>query len=349
MKAAFLSGLRKIEIREAPEPKIDKPTDVLLAVEAVGVCGSDMHYYKDGRIGCQIVEFPWILGHECSARVLEVGPDVNRVKHGDRVSVDPLINCGRCDQCLAGRIHTCRDQRFLGCPGQLQGSLSERMVMPEASCFVVPDNMSAEQAALAEPLCISLWAQKLAEQADGMKIGILGAGPIGLGVLAACKLAGDCTAYHTDLFDNRLALARKFGADWTSNAARADTVKEVAAVEPLGLDVVFECVGLQETIDQSLELLKPGGRLVLVGIPIEDNASFNMNNMRRKELQVQNVRRQLDQVPRALEMIATGKIDADATVTHRFTLDQTQEAFDLVADYRDGVVKAMINVVDGRR
>jgi threonine dehydrogenase-like Zn-dependent dehydrogenase len=150
--------------------------------------------------------------------------------------------------------------------------------------------------------------------------------------------------YHTDLLDNRLALARELGADWTGNAGEADMVKEITAVEPAGLDLVFECVGLQETIDQSLELLKPCSRMVLVGIPIEDRASFNMNHMRRKELQVQNVRRQLDQVPRALDLIAAGKVDVGATVTHRFTLDQSQEAFGLVADYRDNVVKAVINV-----
>jgi L-iditol 2-dehydrogenase len=344
MKAAFLTGIRKIEILQAPEPAIAHPTDVLLAVESVGVCGSDMHYYKDGRIGCQIVEFPWIVGHECSGRALAVGPGVTRIRVGDRVAVDPLVHCGQCDQCLTGRTHTCRNQKFLGCPGQLQGSLCERLVMPEASCFTVPDGMTAEQAALAEPLCISLWAQKLSDQVNGAKIGILGAGPIGLGVLAAVKEAGSCIVYQTDLLDNRLALARKFGADWTGNAGKIDPVKEIAAAEPLGLDLVFECAGLQETIDQCLSIVKPCSQVVLVGIPIDDRASFDMNHMRRKELRVQNVRRQLEQVPRALDMIATGKIDMGAMVTHRFTLDQAQEAFELVADYRDHVVKAMVNV-----
>ncbi len=345
MKAAFLTGIREIEIRQAPEPKIAKATDVLLAVEAVGVCGSDMHYYKQGRIGCQIVEYPWIVGHECAGRVLEVGPEVTGVKPGDRVAVDPLLNCGVCDQCLAGRIHTCRDQRFLGCPAQAQGSLSQRLVMPETNCFPVPDGMTATQAALAEPLTISLWAQKLGKQAiGGATIGILGAGPIGLGVLAACKLAGPCTVYQTDLLDNRLALAREFGADWTGNADKLDPVKEIAAIEPAGLDLVFECAGLQETIDQSLQLLKPCCTMVLVGIPCDDRAGFDFNQMRRKELRIQNVRRQLDQVPRALDMIAAGKVNVDAMVTHNFTIDRAQEAFDLVADYRDGVIKAMIQV-----
>ena len=350
MKAAFLTGIRKIEVRQIPEPKIANPSDVLLAVETVGVCGSDMHYYKQGRIGCQIVQYPWIVGHECAGQVLEAGPGVTHIRPGDRVAVDPLVPCGVCDQCLTGRTHTCRNQTFLGCPGQAQGSLAERLVMPESNCFVVPDGMTATQAALAEPLTISLWAQKLSAQAGGgLKIGILGAGPIGLGVLAACKLAGPCMVYQTDLLDNRLTLARKFDADWTGNAGKTDVVKEITALEPMGLDVVFECVGLQETIDQSLELLKPCCQMVLVGIPCQDRVSFDLNQMRRKELRIQNVRRQLEQVPRALDMIAAGKVNVDALVTHNFTIDQAQEAFELVADYRDGVIKAMVNLVAGSR
>jgi len=261
------------------------------------------------------------------------------------VAIDPLLNCGACDQCIIGRTHTCRNQRFLGCPAQAQGSLCQRLVMPETSCFPVPKGMTAAQAALTEPLTVSLWAQKLSKQdVGGAKIGILGAGPIGLGVLAACKLAGPCTVYQTDLLDNRLALAREFGADWTGNAAKLDPVKEIAVIEPTGLDVVFECAGLQETIDQSLQLLKPCSAMVLVGIPCEDRVSFDLNQMRRKELVIQNVRRQLEQVPRAIDLIAAGKVNVDAMATHNFTIDQAQEAFDLVADYRDGVIKAIVNI-----
>jgi len=345
MKAAFLTGLRKIEIRDAPEPALRSPTDVLLAVDVVGVCGSDMHYYKAGRIGCQIVEYPWIVGHECAGRVLEVGDRVTRVRPGDRVAVDPLIICGRCDQCRIGHVHTCRNQAFLGCPGQLQGSMCERLVMPEGSCFRIPDAMSLTQATLCEPFSIALWAAKLADPQPGSKIAILGSGPIGLTVLAACKLAApDCTVYQTDLLPGRMTMAERLGAAWTGKADEIDPVAEISRAEPLGLDIVIECVGDQETIDQCLELVRPCGKVVIVGIPEGDRLSFEMNHMRRKEIRLQNVRRQLDQVDRAIELIAGGRVNLDALVTHEFSFEQSQEAYDLVADYRDGVVKAMIRL-----
>ena len=344
MKAVFLTGLRETEIREIPEPRVSQPTDVLLEIDTVGVCGSDMHYYKAGRIGCQIVEYPWLIGHECAGRVLAVGRDVARVRVGDRVVVDPLIHCGRCDQCRAGSIHTCRDQAFLGCPGQVPGSLCERMIMPEASCFAIPESMSMTRGTLVEPFSIALWAQRLGAAGGGATVGILGSGPIGLCVLAASKLAGDCRVYQTDLLANRLATARSFGADWGGNPRETDVVAEILAAEPAGLDVVFECVGEQETIDQCLELVAPRGKVVIVGIPEGDRASFEMNLMRRKEICIQNVRRQLHCVEPAIEALGAGRANLDALVTHDFTLDETQEAFDLVADYRDNVVKAMIHV-----
>jgi L-iditol 2-dehydrogenase len=264
------------------------------------------------------------------------------------VAVDPLVHCGRCDQCRMGHTHTCRDQSFLGCPGQLPGSLCERLVMPEASCYVIPDAMTMTRATLSEPFSIALWAQKLGRQERDATIAILGAGPIGLSVLTACKAAGPCTVFQTDLLDSRLALARRLGADWTANAARGDAAAEILARQPLGLDIVFECAGRQETIAQALDLVKPCCKVVIVGIPEADSVQFEMNQMRRKEIRIQNVRRQLDCVEPAIDMLATGSVNLDPMVTHEFDFDHVHEAFDLVADYRDNVVKAMIRMKPGR-
>ena len=134
MKAAYLTGIEEVQIREAPEPRLEKPDEVKLQVEAVGVCGSDMHYYRTGRIGDQVVKFPFPVGHEFSAKVMEVGEAVANVAPGDRVAIDPLIACGRCDQCQAGREHTCRNQAFMGCPGQADGALVEYVVLPGRCC-----------------------------------------------------------------------------------------------------------------------------------------------------------------------------------------------------------------------
>ena len=344
MRAVFLTGIRQLEVRDAPRPEIGKGDDVLLKVDTIGVCGSDMHYYKSGRIGSQIVEYPWRVGHEFAGVVVAAGPEAGELAEGARVAVDPLINCGACDQCLSGRINTCRDQRFLGCPGQAPGSLCDYIVMPAGCCYPIPDAMTMEQAVLIEPFAIALWAQRLAGAPGWRKIGILGSGPIGLCVLIALKAAGPCQVYQTDLLDNRLELARRFGADWTANAAREDVVARITEAEPGGLDLLYECAGEQETLDQAVELLAPGGTLLLVGIPEGDRVSFDMNHMRRKEVRLQNVRRQNDCEADAIDMVGAGLVALDPLVTHRFALEQVREAYDMVADYRDGVVKAMIHV-----
>ncbi|MFW6065292.1 MAG: zinc-dependent alcohol dehydrogenase [Planctomycetota bacterium] len=344
MKAVFLTDIRQVELRDEPEPPAPAAGEVLLEVESVGVCGSDMHYYRSGRIGSQIVEYPWRVGHEFSGRVLSVGEGVEHLREGVRVAVDPLIVCGKCDQCLAGREHTCRNQRFLGCPGQAPGCLAERVVMPAKCCFPVPETMTPDQAALVEPMSIGLYAQRLSGVSKGARVGVLGTGPIGLCVLAALKAAGEHTVYAADLLDNRLALAGQYDVDWTANAGDANVVEDILQREPNGLDVVFECAGEQETLDEAVELLAPGGKLMIVGIPPADRVGFDMNQMRRKELTLQNVRRQNECMEPTIELMSDGTINIDSLVTHRFGIDQTAEAFDIVADYRDGVIKAMIHV-----
>lgn len=344
MKAMYLTGIGQFAMQNIPAPAAPGADEVLLQVDVVGVCGSDVHYFRDGKIGCQVVQFPWIVGHEFGATVLQVGDDVCGLKRGQRVAVDPLVACHECDQCRAGRIHTCRNQKFMGCPGQLPGSMVERLVLPAACCFPLPNGLTAEQAALSEPLSIGLHARNLAGVREGGQVAILGSGPIGLCVLAALMKAEPCDVYMTDLLDNRLDLAEQFGAQWTGNAATQDVAAEILQCQPLGMDVIFECAGKQETIDQAVELLAPGGTLVLVGIPTDDRIGLDMNLLRRKELRVQCVRRQNECLAEALEMLSSGEIDLDGLVTHRFNLAQSQQAFELVRDYRDGVVKAMIEI-----
>ena len=346
MKAAFLTGIEQVELRDVPEPKLTNPTDVKLRVEAVGVCGSDMHYYRVGRIGDQVVQFPWTVGHECAATVVEVGPNVKTVKPGDRVAIDPLRVCGTCDQCLAGREHTCRHQAFMGCPGQAEGALAEYIIMQGRCCFPVPASMTFTRAAAVEPFTIGLYAQRLGGDAAGKTAVVLGTGPIGLSVLLAMKQAGASKVYASDIRDSRKALAAQMGADWVGNPEKQDIVAEITAAEPLGVDMIFECAGEQDTIDQGVTLLRPGGSLLLVGIPEVDRVSFNISAMRRKELTVQNVRRQNECIPDAVDLVARGKVDIDPMVTHHFTMDQTARAFDLVAHYRDNVIKAIIHVTD---
>ena len=343
MKAAYLTAIRTVEIRDVPEPKLERDQDVLLRVEAVGVCGSDMHYYRTGRIGDQVVDFPWRVGHEMGGMVEAVGAGVQGLEPGQRVALDPLIWCGRCDQCLGGRRHTCRKQRFLGCPGQEPGCLAERIVMPAASCVPVPNSISAVQAAIAEPLAIGVYAVRLSGAGPNTPVAILGAGPIGLCVLRACLAAGVRSAYLTEIRDYRAEMAASLGAKWTGNAQREDVVAEIVRHEPNGLPVVFECAGEQATLDDALALARPGGKVMIVGIPPDDRVSFDVSTLRRHEVTLQPVRRQNNTTDAAIELVATDAA-VGRMVTHEYPLDGTQEAFDTVADYRDGVVKAMIHL-----
>ncbi|MBN1670871.1 MAG: alcohol dehydrogenase catalytic domain-containing protein [Kiritimatiellae bacterium] len=342
MKAMVLTGIRQMEMRDVPDPALRTDTDVLLRMAVVGVCGSDVHYYLTGRIGSQVVAYPFPVGHECAAVVEKVGGAVTRLKPGDRVAVDPAMSCHACDQCAAGRPHTCRDLRFLGCPGQADGCLADRIVMPQECCFPVAAATTMEQAALAEPLSIGVYAVRQSVPMGNARIAVLGSGPIGLSVLAAARYAGVERVYMTDKIDARLAVARKAGADWAGNPERTDVVRAIEEQEPLLLDAVFECCGEQAALDQGVELLKPGGKLMMVGIPTVDRVSFVPDQMRRKELCLQNVRRQNECVKPAIDMIESGTVDVAFMITHHFPFEQARDAFELVADYRDGVVKAMV-------
>ncbi|MBM4144333.1 MAG: zinc-binding dehydrogenase [Lentisphaerae bacterium] len=344
MKAMTLTGIRQMALREAPEPRIENDSDVLLDVAVVGVCGSDVHYYTTGRIGSQVVKYPFRVGHEFSGVVVKTGSAVTRVKAGDVVAVDPAISCGACDQCRGGRPHTCRRLRFLGCPGQAEGCLCERIVMPEQCCFPAPRGMTATRAALLEPLAIGVYAARAFTRLSGARVGILGCGPIGLSVMLAARADGAAAIYATDRIDARAAVARRAGADWAGNPDSEDAVAAVAAREPLLLDTVFECCGQQDAMDQAVEMLKPGGSLILVGIPEVDRVSFQIDLVRRRELRIQNVRRQNERVEETMELVASGRADPDFMATHRFPLARTKEAFDLVSAYGDGVIKAMIDV-----
>ena len=346
MKAAFLTAIRELEIREAPDPAIQVPEDVLLRIDTVGICGSDVHYYNEGNIGSLIVEYPCMTGHECAGTVAEVGGGVTSLKVGDRVAVDPLIVCGKCDQCLSGRRHTCRNQKFLACPGQAPGAIAELLVMPQDCCYLIPDNVSFEEAALCEPLAIGVYAHALSGMGPTHTAAILGSGPIGLCVLAAIRAVGDSPVYATDLLPDRVAFAKNYGADWSGNPEKQDIVAAILQQRPDGLDVVFECAGEQDTVDQAVDLLKPGGRLMLVGIPETPRISMMIETARRHELTIQNVRRQNECVQPAIDLVAGGKIDVKPLATHRFGLDQTKEAFDLVLGYKDGVIKAIVHIAE---
>ena len=343
MKAMVLTGIRAMEMQNLPMPKIQNDNEVLIKMKVVGICGSDVHYYSLGKIGSQIVTYPFPVGHEGAGEVIRVGNSVTRVKPGDRIAIEPAMPCGECDQCQDNRPHTCRKLRFLGCPGQADGCLNEYIVMPETSCFRIAETMTYTEAAISEPLAIGVYAVNQSIPVKGATVGIFGFGPIGMSVILPAIAKGAGKIYVTDLIEERLTIAKECGATWTGNAAKGDIVEQIIKEEPLLLDVIFECCGKQEAMDQAIELLKPGGKLMIIGIPEFDRWSFSVDKMRHKEICIQSVRRQNHSVEEALELMETNAVNVGKMATHRFPFDRTKEGFDLVTGYNDGVMKAMID------
>ncbi|MFZ2054686.1 MAG: alcohol dehydrogenase catalytic domain-containing protein [Candidatus Aminicenantales bacterium] len=343
MKAAVLTGLRRVEIREVPHPLLKSDTDVLIRVGAIGLCGSDIHYYAEGRIGDQVVEYPFIVGHECAGTVLKTAPSVRDLKPGDRVAVDPAVVCGVCDQCLAGRPNTCRRLLYLGTPGQASGALCEFIVMPEQNCHPLPEGLSLEEGVLVEPMSIALHGMRMAGEPAPKTVAVLGAGPIGLSVVLAARAAGVQTIYVTDKIEERVQASRKAGAAWAGNPDREDIVEAIGRLSPGQVDAVFECCGDQSALNQAVALLKPGGRLLIIGIPAVDRVSFDIHSLRRKELSLHNVRRQRDCIRDTIDLIRNKQVEVRFMATHTFRIEDSQKAFELAAGCRDGIIRAVVH------
>lgn len=340
MKAAVLTAPRTIEIQERPVPK-PGPGEARIRVAAVGVCGSDVHYYEEGRIGQQIVQYPTLLGHEAAGVVDAVGPGVE-LPPGTRVAIEPAAPCGQCECCQAGQYHICPRVEFLGTP-PINGIFEQYHLMPAHCCIPIPDTLSLVEAALMEPLGVGLHAVALARPALGETAAVFGSGPIGLCTLLALRLTGVKRLLATDLVPERLSLAEKLGADAVMNAGEGDVVEWVRReTGGRGVDVTFESAGEQDTVTHACRAATLGGRALFIGIPSEDERRIPMHQCRRKELLIQHVRRSNGEAPRCLPLLTSGRINLKPLATHFFPLEQVTEAFHLVHRYADGVIRAII-------
>lgn len=344
MKAALLIGKEKFAVKDIPRPQIEAEDQVLIKVHSVGVCGSDIHYFNRGGIGDQRITRPFIIGHECSGKVVEVGPQVKGLAAGEEVIIDPAVSCGQCSECRKGRFHTCRYLSFIGCPGQRQGALCEYLVMPASSCYKLPPGLSLAQAVIAEPLSIALHSLSFLGNPEEAAIGVLGCGPIGLSVIQAAKSLGCGEIYATDRLEHRLTTAAKMDIRKVGQAEDKGVVEEFLYSAPDGFDAVFECCGKQEAIDQGIALLRPGGRLIVIGIPESPEITLDPHLCRRKEVTIQNVRRQNQCMVRAVELLDSRRNSFEKLITHTFPLAEINAAFNLVADYAEGVIKALITL-----
>lgn len=345
MRVVRLTAPRTFEVFEEPQPRVEDD-HVLLNIKAVGVCGSDLHRFRGAAFGDED-NVGIVLGHEFSAIVADVGKSVTNVKPGDRVAVEAANHCGQCEWCLNGYTNLCLEVKFCGMPG-VEGALKDFMAWPAHLLYKLPAALTFDDGVLAEVMGIGLFALDLANMKPGQTAAVLGSGPIGLGVAHLLKrTTGARMIVATDIIQERCHAGFELGADVTLNAGKVDVGERILDLtHGRGVDVVFEAAGVAQTCEQAVRIAAPGGTVVLIGIPEDDRIPFAAAPARRKGLTFRFVRRSLNTYPRVLAMLEKKIIEPQAMVTHHFSLEESQQAFELVDRYRDGVLKAVIHVGD---
>ena len=329
MKVIRLHAPNDLRLHDEPLPK-PGPGESLVRVTAVGICGSDLHWFGEAGIGDAKLQKPLVLGHEFAGTIDE-GP-----QKGLRVAVDPAVPCKKCEFCLQGNPNLCTRLRFAG-HGVEDGALREYIAWPDECLFPLPDSLSDAEGVLLEPLGVALHAVDLGKLKVGMTVGVFGAGPIGLLIQQLARLSGAQAVYVTDVLLHRLEAARSLGATKAILAMNGNEVPDIlAATGGRGVDMAFEVAGENGAVEAAMAAVKPGGRVVLVGIPADDRTSFSASLARRKGLTIKLVRRMKFTYPRAIQLVESGQVDVRLIVTHRFPLEKAQEAF-TVAQRREGL------------
>ena len=344
-KGAYMQGTDKMILKEIPVPET-KEKEVLVQIEYVGICGSDVHYFHTGCCGSYKVDLSqdFMLGHECAGTVVKVGEGVKDLKVGDRVALEPGITCGKCEFAKSGHYNLCPDVVFLATP-PVQGCYEQFIAFPEDMCFKLPDNVSTLEGCLIEPLSVGFHAANQGEVGVGDTVMILGSGCIGLVTMLACKAHGAGQIIVADLVDARLEKAKELGATAVINSKNTDVFKEVERLtNGRGADVVFETAGSAVTIAQTPCLVRRGGTITLVGLASQEEITYNFAQIMDKEATIKSVFRYRNIYPKAIAAVSSGAIDVKKIVTHEFDLDHIQEAFDEAVNNKTDLVKAVIKV-----
>jgi L-iditol 2-dehydrogenase len=334
-RALFLHGPR--DARVAPfNLREGRPDEVLVEVAAVGLCGSDLHYYKDGGIGAAVIAEPFVPGHEFGARLCE-DLDAPGLRRGTLVAVDPNKSCGTCDWCREGHFNLCPKVAFIGAP-PIDGAMTEKLWVPRSQIVPLPEGMDALQAVMLEPLGVAIHAVDLAKPRLLERVALLGAGPIGLLVLQVLRAAGAGEVFVIEPLAHRRAMAERLGAARTGAA-----VEEIADwTEGAGCPLVMEATNNPLGFRDAVRAARIGGRVVLVGIPDGDSYVLPAAEARRRALKIKFARRMGEVYPRAIALVASGRVDVASLVTHRVTLEETPAVFAALADNAPGFVKALI-------
>ena len=339
MKAAYLTKPYCIELREIEKPDIKDQNHVLIKIKSVGVCGSDIHYYREGKIGSFVVKEPLILGHESSGIVEKVGKNVKDLKEGDKVVIEPGIPCRKCDYCKEGKYNLCSDVKFFATP-PINGTFCEYIVHPSDFVYKIPNNLSLEEATLIEPFSVGIHASNLINLRPGEKVIITGLGPVGLLTLILAKVSG---AYVCGIEKNnfRIEFAKKIGADYIINTNQVD-IKEIKNILKEKFDVVFECSGFQGLIEECIYWVKRGGRIVFIGMGTE-LINFNISYLTINEIKISGIFRYANTYKKAIEILSRNKINLNEMISKRFTLEQVKDALEYPIKNTD-CIKVIVNI-----
>lgn len=343
MKAAVMTDLMKVEIQEVEAPK-PKPDEVLIKIEYVGVCGSDLHYYEHGRIGDFLVETPFILGHEVAGTVVETGSGVKDLKVGDRVALEPGKTCGKCEFCKSGKYNLCKDVIFFATP-PVNGVFQEYVAHEAGLCFKLPENVSTMEGALIEPLAVGLHAALQGDATLGQTAVVTGTGCIGLCSLLSLKAMGVSKIIVVDIMEKRLQKALELGADYIINGKEEDTLERIMELtNGKGFDIGIETAGSQITASQLIKSAKKGSTIVFVGYSASGEMTLPIGMALDKELNFKTVFRYRNIYPMAIEAVSKGQINVKDIVTDYFELDDIQKALDTCVKDKANVVKGVIKV-----
>ena len=343
MKVAVMLGIGKMGFEERDVPQI-KPDEVLVRLEYVGICGSDIHYYETGRIGDYIVEPPFVLGHEPGGTVVEVGSAVSNLKPGDRVALEPGKTCGRCEFCREGKYNLCPDVVFFATP-PVDGVFAEYVAHPADLCFKLPDNVSTLEGALIEPLAVGFHAANQGGAHAGQTAVVFGAGCIGLVSMMALLAEGVSRVYVVDVMQKRLDKALELGATGVINSAECDLASEIDRLtEGRGTDIVIETAGMEITTRQAIEIARKGSTIVLVGYSKSGEMTLPMSLFIDKELTFKSVFRYRHIYPMAIDAVAAGRVNLKGIVSNIFELDDIQRAMDLSVSDKANIVKSVVKI-----
>jgi L-iditol 2-dehydrogenase len=326
------------------ERKIEDPApgQVQVRVAAVGICGSDLHNFKEGSIGDIACRYPMVLGHEPTGTVVKTGTGVTGWSAGDRAALEPAVYCYHCEFCRTGRHNVCSNIRFLSMPPD-PGFLREYVNLPVENLVPLPAGVDLDTGTLFEPLAVALHSMKFAAPQAGERAVVFGAGPIGLLTIAALRLSGAARIWAVEPVAARRALALAIGADAAFDPVECDPVRTLAGeTRGRGVDLAIDCAAGGDSIQQAIAATRNAGRVVVTGIPAAQHVPVDFHLLRRKELALYNVRRSNHESETALELLADAPQRFAALVTHALPLEDVERAFAMLAGYEDGVGKVIV-------